>query len=146
MMMTDRKRTNNYLLLQPLNINFMFQSHLVSAAFILQTLTLISQHFSDTYCTAVMQGGYEGFDPSFITSIGMFSPADSHSLLWDSFTIAARYARCHACSFVTQGSKYIVDRKLMHAKKQNPSPLELSETRTSTFIDIESAIWLQEKI
>jgi hypothetical protein len=34
----------------------------------------------------------------------------------------------------------------MYAKKQYPSPSDLAETRTSTFLDIESAIRLQEKI
>jgi hypothetical protein len=42
--------------------------------------------------------------------------------------------------------KYIVDKKVIHAKKQYPSPSELAETRTSTFLDIESVIRLQEKM
>jgi hypothetical protein len=110
-------------------------------------------YFSDTYCTAVMQGGYEGFDSSFITSMGMFSRSDSLSLLRDSLSIAGRDdVRCHVTSLCKDPTahnyvpKYIVDRKLTHAKKQYPSPLKLAETRTSTFVDIDSAVRLQEKI
>jgi hypothetical protein len=55
--------------------------------------------FSDTYCTAVMQGGYKGFDSSFIKSMGRFSQADSLSLLWDSLSIPARDdVRCDVSS------------------------------------------------
>jgi hypothetical protein len=109
--------------------------------------------FSDTYCTAVMQGGYEGFDSSFITSMGMFSRADSLSLLRDSLSIAGRDdVRYHVASLCNNPTahnyvpKYIIDQKLMHAKKQYPSPSGLAQAQTSTFVDIESAVRLQEMI
>jgi hypothetical protein len=95
-------------------LTFMFQSHLATGSIytpnsnqyapaVICSRTLRNtklNRFSDTYCTAVMQGGYEGFDSSFIKSMGrFFSQADSLSLLWDSLSNPARDdVRCHVTS------------------------------------------------
>lgn len=107
---------------------------------------------SDTYCTVEQVGGYSGVDSCYVTTSNVLR-ADGLSSKRDALSIAGRpdikahlFDRCSDNSDPSFIPRRMIDDILRNAEREYPAPLDtLREWKSSSHIDCETALLLQEK-
>lgn len=109
-------------------------------------------HFSDTYQTGILQGGYDGIDSSYVTNRGNLHHTDALAHLRDALSINGRsdireYVRrlgenAHDPAYVPSN---IISRKLAVAANSFSDLPNVEELKGSTYISLVDAIELQEQ-
>lgn len=110
-------------------------------------------HFSDTFSTAMLQGGYDGYDSSYVTSKSCFQHGDNLSALRDSLSIGGREDIHHYVAALHKdynSSTFLPEHLGRDIIQRGKSAIEAIDIKTylnaATYIPIETAMNLQEKI
>lgn len=106
---------------------------------------------SDTYSTNILQGGYDGFDTSYISSSGRYRRSDALSSLRDALSISGRddirgFVRTLSSDVFAENylpERYVKE-KIEHAHQAYPDPQNLPQVSAATCIPISDAITMQE--
>lgn len=110
--------------------------------------------YSDTYQTAMLQGGFDGLDSCYLSSSGKYVPCNRLSENRDALSLSGRDdLRCHVANICNDinARNYMpkddVQSKLQYSALQYPNIFRDCSRHLSgaTFIDLDSAISLQEQ-